>query len=937
MTQMAAPAAEPLHVRIDRALAQSQSGPVALPSADEEFIRRLHLDFIGRIPSAVEARAFLGDNATDKRAKVMDRLLLSPEHARHMSRTIDIMWMERRPEKHVKTADWQAYLMRSFSTNQPYDKLVAELFLADGNATTSLLPREPARFILDRDGEPHLVTRDVGRVFFGVDFQCAQCHDHPKVDDYLQRDYYGLQAFIARTTVFQPDPKYPAMLAEKAAGESRFKSVFTKYEGETRPRLYGAFESAAVDVAPGTEWVVAPDDKQKNLRPIPKVSRRAQLAAQAPANLAFRRNIANRLWWHMMGRGLVEPLDGFSADNEPTHPELLDLLASEFAAMNFDMRAFLRELAMTQLYQRSSRPPPTLTLPTPESLAALEAEAKVLAPKAELSEAAWKKAVSALNQAVTNRMLAGAELDKAVAAQGEARKALDAAAKVAADATTLVATKQDLHKVTAEAAAKAKLATDKLPADKELADAGAKFLARSLTLAAELAAAQKDSDAKTTATKAATDRFALAEKFANDNRTRWNGLDQLVLGGDRAVQVAASEHQTNQFNLAKTKRRLDDSKALAEFVPLDAAARAATASFQAADKNYAPARQSLTSLQAAIAAARDGMVAAQTNRDSTGALLLELQKQVAAKADGAKAVTDAAVLAEAARLKLPNDAELAAAAAKFKMRGEQLNAELVALQKQVPDRDSAAKAAAEKLAGAQKLLAAEEAKLPAAQKALADIEPQWKALQAAAADSKAKADAAYDRLSQRWATSMATGVFAHLTPEQLCWSILQGAGTVDAQRVAAEAEFNQKNPLPAGQPEDANRTATRLRTVEQLVNDRLKGNEAVFVRLFGGEEGQPQVDFYATAEQALFFANGGTVSAMLAPSGNNLVARLNLMADAKAVADELYLTVLTRRPVPDELADVERQLAARPKEQRVAALQEMAWGLMTSVEFRFRH
>lgn len=937
LTAVAASAADPLYVRVDQLLAQGQAAAMAVPAGDDVFLRRIHLDLIGRIPTAAEARAFLDSNATDKRIKTAEHLLATLDHARHMARTFDVMWMERRADKHVKSTDWQAYLMQSFATNKPYDKLAGEIFMADGNATSSGLPREPAKFILDRDAEPHLITRDIGRKFFGVDFQCAQCHDHPRVDDYLQRDYYGLQAFLGRTTVFQPDVKFPAVLAEKAAGESRYKSVFTKHEGETRPRLFGGLEVDQLELASGTEWVVAPDDKNKSLRPIPRNSRRAQLAAQVSANPAFRRNIANVLWGHMMGRALVEPLDGFSADNEPPHPELMELLANEFAVMKFDTRAFLRELAQTQTYQRSSILPAQLAPPGTNVVAAWEVEIKTLAPKSEQSEGAWKKSVATLYQSVTNRLLATIELDKAVAAQAETRKALDAASKVSTDANAVTATKLDLHKVTSEAAAKAKLATDKLPADKELVDATAKFQARATAFAAELAAAQKDGETKAAATKAATDRHAAAEKFANDNRTKWKDLDKLVIAADQTAQAAAVVQQSDKFNLAKVQRRIDDAKAAQEFLPLDAAAKVAGTNYLAADKVYAPAKQALVTLQAAIAARRDAMAAAQKLRDDTAAALVDMQKQVTVKADVTKAVTDAATQAEAARLKLPADTELAAAAAKFKMRSDQLTVELVALQKQVPDRDAAAKGAAEKMAVAQKALSDEDAKLPAVQKVVTDLEPQWKTLQIAANEAKAKADAAQDKLTQRWNNSFATGVFAPLTPEQLCWSMMQGAGLVEAQRVAAEAEFAQKNPLAAGQAEDANRTATRLRTVEQLVNDRLKGNEAVFVKLFGGEAGQPQRDYYATAEQALYFTNGGTLTAWLAPAGTNLVARLNAIADAKLLAEELYLGALTRRPLAEEVADVERQLAARPKEQRVAVLQEMTWALMTTSEFRFRH
>ncbi|MCH9058124.1 MAG: DUF1553 domain-containing protein, partial [Planctomycetes bacterium] len=161
---------------------------------------------------------------------------------------------------------------------------------------------------------------------------------------------------------FKPAKKKPAVLAEKAEGDVKFKSVFTGDEGKTRPRLPGGQEIDEPTFKKGEEYQVKPDPKKKNIRPIPKYSRRAQLAKLATdgTNRAFNRNIANRLWAHMMGRGLVHPVDLHHAANPPAHPELLELLGDEFVAMKFDVKAFLRVLALTKTYQRSFRMPQSL-------------------------------------------------------------------------------------------------------------------------------------------------------------------------------------------------------------------------------------------------------------------------------------------------------------------------------------------------------------------------------------------------------------------------------------------------------------------------------------------------------------------------------------------------------------------------------------------------
>jgi hypothetical protein len=122
--------------------------------------------------------------------------------------------------------------------------------------------------------------------------------------------------------------------------------------------------------------------------------------------------------------------------------------------------------------------------------------------------------------------------------------------------------------------------------------------------------------------------------------------------------------------------------------------------------------------------------------------------------------------------------------------------------------------------------------------------------------------------------------------------------------------------------------------VEKDVHAKLQGNVAEFVRLFGGGAGQPQNVFFATVDQALFFANGGALASWIAPSGNNLTDRLLKLDDPGAIAEELYLSVLTRKPTAEEV-ELVRQALSAPMQDKNAAIQELAWGLLTSAEFRF--
>ena len=345
-------AAEPLHKRIDDLVVAHEGfrHSVAQSTDDASFLRRVHLDLTGSIPTAQQARDFLADSAADKRTQLIDKLLDSPQYARRMQVVFDVMLMERRASKHIKAEQWEQYLWDSFRQNKSWLQLCTEMLTADG---TDEMTRPAARFMLDRELNVDEVTRDLGRMFLGRDLQCAQCHDHPAIDDYLQRHYYGLAAFVKRSFVFKDPKTKESFIAEKAEGEIEFTSVFTSEKEQTEPRVLDA--DPIPDPPAGDElYQVKP---AKDARSVPVYSRRKQLAQSLtdPANVAFRFSIANRVWSLMMGRGLVEPVDMWHADNPPTHPEVLNLLAESLLEHEYDLKYLVRQLALTDAYQRSSR------------------------------------------------------------------------------------------------------------------------------------------------------------------------------------------------------------------------------------------------------------------------------------------------------------------------------------------------------------------------------------------------------------------------------------------------------------------------------------------------------------------------------------------------------------------------------------------------------
>ncbi|MCO6455261.1 MAG: hypothetical protein J5I93_08165, partial [Pirellulaceae bacterium] len=191
-------------------------------------------------------------------------------------------------------------------------------------------------------------------------------------------------------------------------------------------------------------------------------------------------------------------------------------------------------------------------------------------------------------------------------------------------------------------------------------------------------------------------------------------------------------------------------------------------------------------------------------------------------------------------------------------------------------------------------------------------------------------------LSDRWASDFTVATLKPLTPEQLCWSVFRVTGVYDRYWQAEVAELDKSSPLTDEQRQDAAVQAARRSELEQRTFDKLKGNVGTFVAFYGAAAGQPQGDFFSTADQALFAANGGAINGWVAPAGDNVTERMIKQTDLRLAAEELYLGVLTRLPTDDEAAEVVKYLTDRAADKQVAA-QELVWGLLNSAEFRFNH
>ena len=266
-----------------------------------------------------------------------------------------VMFMERRGDNE----EWAKFLRGAFEQNLPWHRVATAILApkADDEQVrgaafflTQRLVKEGAMAPVDVPG----LTRDIGRLFAGVDLQCAQCHDHLTVDDYKQSDFQGLHMIFENVQI-RRDVKFPAIAEKLMHAKKEYKSVFDQIAQTTGPRVPGGKEVKIPEFKKGEEYAVAPDRK-KRTPGVPKFSPLGELAngLASSENKLFAQNIVNRLWFTMMGRGLVEPLDLMHSDNPPTHPQLFDLLTTEFVAHDFDIQWLLRELALSKTYQRTS-------------------------------------------------------------------------------------------------------------------------------------------------------------------------------------------------------------------------------------------------------------------------------------------------------------------------------------------------------------------------------------------------------------------------------------------------------------------------------------------------------------------------------------------------------------------------------------------------------
>jgi hypothetical protein len=927
---------EPLHSQIDKLLAPV-TGVNPATASDAEFLRRASLDIIGMPPTADEARAFLADAAPDKRQKLIDKLFASPQHARHLAESLDLMLMERRPNTNVTADEWQAWLLKSVRENKPWNVLAKEILLADGADPAA---RAPVRFALDRGSDPNMLTRDIGRIFFGRDMQCAQCHDHPIVNDYLQSDYQGLLAFVQPTApvTLKVGDKQIVAQAERAGSQVAFQSVFLHVPRRTVARVPDGVMIDEPFFLPGEEYQVAPGDGVKS---VPKFSYRSKLADLATngSNDAFNRNIANRLWALMFGRGIVHPLDLQNPDNPPSNPELLQLLAQQIAAMNFDMRNFLRELALSNAYQRSFDPPADLMSVAGK---AAEESAKLTEARGPMDQAtkasteAYEKASTTWEEVESTTLPVATELDTAKNQYAEAKKKADEAAKAAADANSQLQAKKTVVTPVQQAATAAQEAVKALPADKELVDAAQKFVARAQQLATEAAALAKAAEEKSAAVAPTTEAWAKTKPPVEAALQKVTPLTSKLKEAEQAMVAAREKAEHEKESLAALDRRLATAQKVAKLPELNQAVVAATQAAAAREAEFGGAQKQVDEFAAIVAAHEAAIKPAGDSAAAAVKVSEAARAELAKRMEATEAVVTAFKTTDAARQKAPDNAALVEIAAKMQVCVNEAQAQSAASQKQVEAAAAAQQAAEHAFIASQETLAAKLAEKARREQAATAAKDALAAAKADVATKQSQLATTTAELNDRWASDFTIASLKPLTPEQLCWTVFRVTGVYDRTWQGEIAELDKAKPLTEEQKKDPKQLESRDIELEQRTYDKLKGNIGTFVAFYGAAAGQPQGDFFATADQALFAANGGPINSWVAPAGGNVSERVSKQEDARAAADELYLSIFTRMPTDEERADVEKYLKDRTKD-KAAAAQELAWALLNSSEFRFNH
>ena len=342
------------------------------PLTDAQFVRRLYLDAIGRIPTEQEARAFLADPSSEKRATLINTLLNSPGYTMHMYNWLaDMLRVKDDYGKGAKAFLFEDWLKEQIAMNVPWDVMVREMLTADGklnvNGASGFLLRDAQ---MPLDGVSNLLT-----TFLGANVSCAQCHDHPFAD-WSQSDFYSMAAFFGATDGYHEDVYRKTRKLAKSEGLPPAGKGVTAmltanaYNLVDLPTNHLKFpdDYQYKDKTPGTavvpELIRWNDTTKENPSYKVTLSQPSQLRNQFaawmvhPENPRFAASIANRVWKKVFGLAVQEPVSDLDNPSAASNPELLTYITTYMKQAKFDLREFQRILFNTAAYQRQASQAP---------------------------------------------------------------------------------------------------------------------------------------------------------------------------------------------------------------------------------------------------------------------------------------------------------------------------------------------------------------------------------------------------------------------------------------------------------------------------------------------------------------------------------------------------------------------------------------------------
>jgi hypothetical protein len=305
--------------------------------SDEQFVRRVFLDITGTLPKPDQIKKFLADAAPDKRDKLVDELLDTPEYSYlFANKWADVLRVKRRgePGRAAGTFAFHGWIRNAIAKDKPYDQFVREILGATGDETVS-----PPTVWYKELQNPEQFVDDVAQVFLGQRLACAQCHHHP-YEKWSQDDYYGLAAYFTR--IGRKNVQIPGGSGNQA---SLHQVIYTKPTGSVNNKRTSL--PAKIQPLAGEPIEVSSEDD-------PRQKLVDWMAT--PTNPFFARAVANRYWAHFFGRGIVDPLDDMRVTNPPSNPELLDVLAKELVDSNFSLKHLVKVICKSRTYQLTSAP-----------------------------------------------------------------------------------------------------------------------------------------------------------------------------------------------------------------------------------------------------------------------------------------------------------------------------------------------------------------------------------------------------------------------------------------------------------------------------------------------------------------------------------------------------------------------------------------------------